>query len=56
MNKDDNHNNYINASYISGLFNEDKIIFIATQEPYKETVFSFWSMIILHKINLKSVY
>ena len=52
MNKDDNHNNYINASYISGLFNEDKIIFIATQEPCKENVFSFWSMIISHKINI----
>ena len=47
-----NENNYINASLIEGPFKEDKNLFIATQGPLSGTLFSFWSMIIFHKINL----
>ena len=47
-----NENNYINASLIEGPFKEDKNLFIATQGPLSGTLFSFWSMVIFHKINL----
>ena len=47
-----NENNYVNASLIEGPFKEDKNLFIATQGPLSGTLFSFWSMIIFHKINL----
>ena len=47
-----NENNYVNASLIEGPFKEDKNLFIATQGPLSGTLFSFWSMVIFHKINL----
>ena len=47
-----NFDNYINASYIDGPFEEDQKLFIATQDPLKETIFIFWKMIITYKINL----
>ncbi len=47
-----NENNYINASLIEGPFKTDKNLFIATQGPLSGTLFSFWSMVIFHKINL----
>ena len=45
-------NNYINASYISNPFDNKSKLFIATQTPLENTIFSFWKMIYSHKIKL----
>jgi protein tyrosine phosphatase len=47
-----NLDNYINASYIDGPIKEESKLFIATQSPLKETIPSFWKMILTHKIKL----
>lgn len=46
--------NYINASYICGPFLEenDNNLFIATQGPLQQTIFSFWKMVLEHNIYL----
>lgn len=46
--------NYINASYISGPFVNcgDQNMFIATQAPLPDTIFSFWSTIKVNQIPL----
>ena len=45
-------NNYINASYISNPLDNKSELFIATQTPLHNTIFSFWKMIYSHKIKL----
>lgn len=46
--------NYINASFISGPFLDegDKNMFIATQAPLPDTIYSFWSMIKTNQVPL----
>ena len=51
LNKND-INNYINASYISNPLDNKSQLFIATQTPLDNTIFSFWKMIYNHKIKL----
>ena len=45
-------NNYINASYISNPLDNKPQLFIATQTPLNNSIFSFWKMIYNHKIKL----
>ena len=47
-----NISNYINASYISGPFDNQSKLFIATQTPSRDTIASFWNMIYTHKVKL----
>ena len=41
-----NFDNYINASYIDDPLTKNSKLFIATQGPLKETIPSFWKMIL----------
>ena len=47
-----NIRNYINASYITGPFDNQSKLFIATQTPSNDTIASFWKMVYTHKVKL----
>ena len=44
--ENNNISNYINASYITGPFDNQSKLFIATQTPTIDTIASFWNMIL----------
>ena len=50
--ENNNISNYINASYITGPFDNQSKLFIATQTPSIDTIASFWNMVYTHKVKL----